>query len=207
MGQRSYYERLKRLAREKRDVYGVCTDALGLRKMRAIYKAEGIKIDLWGQLRKVRAAYMVVDGEPHVLLNKAMKPVEPRLFSLAHELKHHYVDQDVAHQSLLGCQEYVSYTNVPEIEIGAEVFAAEFIFPEAEFREWASPHLRSKPCTSEDVVRLKRICRAKVSYRFLTKRLERLGFTEPGAFIGVQFKKLEEKIFGVPFYKQLRRRR
>jgi Zn-dependent peptidase ImmA (M78 family) len=205
-----YYQDLKALARSKREEYAVATDHLGLREMRAIYRHEDITIDLWPhRLKKVRAAYMVVDGEPHVLLNKAIKPVEPRLFSMAHELKHHFVDryQAVASPCGLGCQEYVNYRGVPQIEIGAEVFAAEFIFPEREFREWAATSLGTGDCSREDVVRLKRACPAKVSYTFLVKRLERLRYVRKGALAGVQFRKLEEELFGPPIYKRIRHRR
>lgn len=208
MSRTDYYQALKALARSKRTEYGVTTDHLGIREMRGIYRREGIVLDLWPhRLKKVRAAYIVVDGAPHVLLNKAIKPVEPRLFSLAHELKHHLVDRDQAAASPcgLGCKEYVNYSGVPAIEIGAEVFAAEFIFPEDEFRAWATPLLESRPCSKEDVVRLKRVCPAHVSYTFVTKRLERLGLARPGAFAGVQFRKLEESIYGVPFYRRRRR--
>lgn len=100
----------------------------------------------------------------------------------------------------------MSYENIPVIEIGAEIFAAEFIFPEAEFQEWASRQLSNRQCSPESVVHLKRSCPAKVSYTFLTKRLERLGFASPGAFVGVKFQKLEEQLFGEPFYKRIRRR-
>lgn len=209
MSRSEYYEYLQALARAKREEFGVSTEGFGLREMRAIYRREGISIDLWPyKLRKVRAAYMVVDGAPHVLMNKAIKPIEPRLFSMAHELKHHLVDQERAAASPcgLGCQEYVTYQGVPAIEIGAEIFAAEFLFPENEFIAWATPLLPSRPCTKEDVVRLKRACPAQVSYMFLTKRLERLGLARAGAFAGVQFRKLEESIYGQPFYRRLRRR-
>ncbi len=210
MNRATYYESLKQLARDKRSHYGIETDAFGLREMRAIYKAEGVRIDKWSHpLRKVRAAYLVVDGAPHVMLNAAMAPIEPRLFSLAHELKHHYTDQELVSASCtgLGCAEYNSYSRVPPIEIGAEVFAAELIFPEEDFRTWVDAHLKGKECTKEEVVRLKRCCPAKVSYTFIVKRLERLGYVQRGVFSGVRFQKLEETIYGLPIYKRIRRAR
>ncbi len=209
MNRTDYYQVLKALARSKRIEYGVTTGRFGLREMRSIYQREGIVLDLWShRLRRVRAAYFVIDGAPHVLLNKAIKPVEPRLFSLAHELKHHLVDRDQAAASDcgFGCMDYLNYRGVPAIEIGAEIFAAEFIFPEDEFNAWATPLVTSRPCSKEDVVRLKRACPARVSYAFLTKRLEHLGFARRGAFAGVQFRKLEESIYGLPFYRKFRRR-
>lgn len=198
------YEDLKSLAREKRVEHQITTSHFGLREMRRVYAAEGIHLHLWPhKLRKIRALYLVDEGTPHVLLNKAM-PKEPKLFSLAHELKHHFVDHDKLQEGLLGCREYESSRGVPIIEIGAEVFAAELIFPEAEFRSWVDGSLRGR-CTSEDVVQLKRDCPAIVSYIFLVKRLERLGYVARGTFEGVKFVKLEEQMFGVPFYKRSRR--
>jgi hypothetical protein len=41
-----------------------------------------------------------------------------------------------------------------------------------------------------------------VSYTFLRKPLERMGFAQPGAFDRVQFQKLEGEMFGAPIYKQ-----
>jgi hypothetical protein len=54
------------------------------------------------------------------------------------------------------------------------------------------------------VVEVKRFCNAKVSYRFICKRLERLGLVSPGQFNGVQFQKLEDEIYHVPFYRRRR---
>ena len=56
----------------------------------------------------------------------------------------------------------------------------------------------------EDVVTLKRNCKAKVSYRFLCKRLEHLTLVVPGAFETVKFQKLEESLFGVPYHRRRR---
>jgi hypothetical protein len=48
---------------------------------------------------------------------------------------------------------------------------------------------------------------AKISYMFVQKRLERLGVVDRGAFGAVRFKKLEEQMFGVPFWRSKARRR
>jgi hypothetical protein len=45
---------------------------------------------------------------------------------------------------------------------------------------------------------------AGVSYRYICKRLERLGLVRPGQFNGVQFQKLEDEIYGAPFYRRRR---
>ena len=97
--------------------------------MRKIYKEEGIKIDHWKFGRTIRAVYMCDDGDPSVAVNESL-PREPKLFSLVHELKHHYLDRSLIENGTIKCGDY----NANElIEKTAEVFAAEFIYPEAEF--------------------------------------------------------------------------
>jgi Zn-dependent peptidase ImmA (M78 family) len=193
------YESLKALARQKRQEYEVSTDTFGLQKLRQIYKQEGVVIDLWKLQPRIRAVYMCDDGDPSVLVNKTL-PMEPRLFAMVHELKHHYTDRKLIEGGKLKCGDYNANQ---DIEIGAEVFAAEFLYPEQEFLDClAGLGIQRDACTKEDVVRLKRSCGAPVSYTFLRKRLERMGFAQPGAFDRVQFQKLEEELYGLPIYKQ-----
>lgn len=194
---RQYYDDLLQLARDKREAYGVQTAAFGLKQVRDIYKAEGIKIDYWPLPYKIKALYMCADDHCSVAIQKSL-PDEPKLFALVHELKHHYRDRNLLGSGVISCGDY----NANElIEKGAEVFAAEFIYPEAEFIE--DMRYRGVSIWDEEaVVRLKRDCKAKVSYRYLCKRLERIGLVTSGRFSGVQFQKLEDSIFGVPFYRR-----
>lgn len=193
------YEALKRLAQERREHYGVQTETLNLIVVRKIYKAEGIRIDPWKLPPTIRAAYMCDDSDPSVAINKGL-PREPKLFSLIHELKHHYLDRELIENGEIRCGDY----NANQvIEIGAEVFAAEFIYPEAEFLSRVKDiGIQSGKCSPEDVVRLKRECGACVSYQFLRKRLVRLGFAPAGRLDRIQFQKLEEELYGAPIYKQ-----
>jgi Zn-dependent peptidase ImmA (M78 family) len=194
---RAYYDDLLALARDKRVVHGVTTAGFGLTEVRKIYKAEGIRLDYWPLPYKIKALYMCADGDSSVAVQKAL-PDEPKLFALVHELKHHYRDQEALGAGMLLCGDY----NANElIEKGAEVFAAEFIYPVAEFVD----DLRGigiNTWTPENVVNLKRNCKAKVSYTYLCKRLERLALIPAGQFSGVKFQKLEERMFGVPFHRR-----
>ncbi|MES2228959.1 MAG: hypothetical protein V4540_14495 [Pseudomonadota bacterium] len=195
----AYFEELKALAREKRQLYEVDTAALGLREVRKIYKAEGITIDYWPLPRKIKAVYMCADGDFSVAVQKAL-PDAPKLFALIHELKHHFCDQGVLGQKAMHCGDY----NMSEpLEVGAEVFSAEFIYPEAEFFADLQP-LRISTWTAVDVVRLKRHCKAKVSYRYLCKRLQHLGLIAPGSFDHVKFQNLEDELFGAPYHRRVR---
>jgi Zn-dependent peptidase ImmA (M78 family) len=197
MSRDAYYEDLKTLAREKRLVYSVDTAAFGLREVRRIYKQEQIRIDRWPLPYKIKALYLCSDGDVSVAIQQNL-PNEPKLFALVHELKHHYRDRQALGDGVIHCGDY----NQNElIEKGAEVFAAEFIYPEAEFAQ----DLRSfgvGTWTPANIVHLKRDCKATVSYAFIRKRLERLELITPGQFKEVQFKKLEDEIYGVPFYRQ-----
>ncbi len=199
MSRRLYYEDLVGLAQEMRAKYNVNTASFGLREVRQICKQEGIKIDHWPLPYKIKALYMCADGECSVALQKSL-PDEPKLFALVHELKHHYRDRDALGANCISCGDYVANEL---IEKGAEVFAAEFIYPESEFAERLDACGLAMTCP-EDVVAFKRSCYAKVSYRFICKRLERLQRIRTGQFDGIHFQKLEEQIHGVPFYRRRR---
>lgn len=200
------YEKLKVLAQETRERHNLTTASFSLSSMRRVYKQEGIVLYYCPhKLRKIRGAYLIIEGEPHVFLNKAMKPKEPRIFTLAHELKHHLVDQELAQTGPLGCQD-VSWTRGSRIEIGAEIFASELIYPEAEFLSLVEDiRIAEGAWRSEDVVRLKKICPAPVSYTFLVKRLKWFGIVDSAAFRGVRFQNLEDSMFGVPYYQGKKR--
>jgi Zn-dependent peptidase ImmA (M78 family) len=199
MNRRAYYEDLRALAHEKRTAFNVVTARLGLREIRAIYAAEEIRIDYWPLPKKIKALYMCADGEYSVAIQRSL-PIEPKLFALVHELKHHYRDQDALGSGIIHCGDY----NQNElIEKGAEVFAAEFIYPEAEFMDDVRNH-GITTWQADKVIHFKRNCGAKVSYRFLCKRLEWLRLTSPGQFANVKFQKLEYQLFGVPFYRRRR---
>lgn len=195
----AYYGQMRDLALEKRAEHRVETATLNLRTMQRIYKAEGIRIDRWDlKGRKIRAAYFCDDGDCSVLLNKNL-PREPKLFSLAHELKHHYTDQEQIQGGKIRCGDY----NANElIEIAAEVFAAEFLYPEAEMRTLVDElAITSDTCNNERIVELKRACPVPVSYKFVLKRLERMGISQSGRYSKVHFRKLEEELYP-PIYKQ-----
>ncbi len=199
MTRSEYYQQIRALALEKRNLHEIRTESLNLTVIQRVYKAEKIKIDQWKiKGRTIKAAYFC-DGDCSVLINKNL-PREPKLFALAHELKHHYMDQESIRGGEHRCGDY----NANElIEKGAEVFAAEFIYPETEMRELAySLGIQTGTCSSEKIVEFKRACPAVVSYQFLVKRFEWFGFIEKGIYKKIQFQNLEDKIYGPPVYKQ-----
>jgi Zn-dependent peptidase ImmA (M78 family) len=200
MNRSAYYQEMRSLALTKRAEYNVATASLNLSRVQRIYRAEGIKLDQWDiKGRKLKAAYFCDDTDSSVLINKNL-PKEPKLFALVHELKHHYTDREEILGGKIQCGDY----NANEVtEIGAEVFAAEFIYPEAEMREFADGlGIHGGACSPEQIVDFKRSCPAKVSYAFIVKRFEWFDFIERGAYRKVHFQQLEERIHGAPFYKQ-----
>ena len=203
-----YYEQMKKLAREVRADFRLETPRVLRTHLRSIYREYGIVIDLWparaGQtckFRKLKGAYFNDELGATVMINRQL-PQDPRVFTMAHELKHHLVDQDRA----------VSYCgqdneNTP-IEIAAEVFAAELIYPEQDFaKHLIQMGVGYGKCNPEDLVRLKCETKTTLSYAGLEKRAVFMGFAVKGAFTGIQWKKLEEQIYGEPLYKLVQRRR
>jgi Zn-dependent peptidase ImmA (M78 family) len=167
--------------------------------MRRIYRSEGIAIDQQPLGYRIRAAYYCEDNDSSVLLNSKL-PKEPKLFTLAHELKHHYLDREQIEKGEIRCGNYNSHEL---IEKAAEVFAAEFIYPRAEMLELIGAiDITSRTCTAEKVIELKRACPVSVSYAFVVKRLEWFRLCPRDEFKKVHFQKLEEEIYGVPFYKR-----
>ncbi len=199
MSRRAYYEELKALARAKRAAYGVDTAAFGLREIRGIYRSEGIRLDHYPLPSKIKAIYMCDDDDCSVAVQRKL-PKEPKIFALVHELKHHFRDREALGAGVIHCGDY---DRNELIEKGAEVFAAEFIYPEEEFSRDLAPRGITN-WRAEDVVSLKRDCKAKVSYMYICKRLERLGLIAPGVFADVKFQNLERQIYGVPFYQRRR---
>ena len=199
MTRSEYYASMKALAQEKRKKYGIATSKITLPVIKKIYKKEGVKIDYRKLPAKIRAAYFCDGDDCSVLVNRRL-PREPKLFSMVHELKHHFLDREAIENGEIKCGDY----NANEvIEKGAEVFAAEFIFPEHEMREAVSRlGIDRSNCIPKSVVDFKREKLAPVSYTFIKKRFEFFGLIQPGQFNNVQFEKLKEEIYGVPFYKQ-----
>jgi len=201
MNRKAYYRDMQALALEVRKRHGLTRADISIKQMWKVYRAEGIeRIDFWPNLKRIRAAYFNDECGVSVMLARGL-PDEPTIFSVAHELKHHLVDQAVAKERALGCGGEVSWQSGSPLEIGAEVFAAEFIWPENEFLALANEQGVSGVWRAEDVVRLKRAAPAPVSYTFIQKRLRWFGLTAGEQFKGVQFQKLEERLYGRPFYK------
>lgn len=199
INQGDYYRRMKLLARQKRDEYEISLQKINLTLIRNIYKKEEITIDYWDiKSPRIKASYHCDETDSSVLVKKSL-PGEPKLFALIHELKHHFTDREGIMNCSFACGDY----NANKIiEVGAEIFAAEFIFPESEMKQsLANFGLKKSNCNPTIIVEYKRNCGVPVSYQYILKRLEFFQIIEKNSFDKVKFKNLEETLYP-PIYKQ-----
>jgi hypothetical protein len=153
----------------------------------------------------LREAYFS-DAEigPTVLLQRGL-PTEPLIFTMGHELKHHFCDRTDGAALLSVCSD----ANVSEaIEIGAEIFSAELIYPDDEY----CTHLEERrigrgECDAAAIVRLKHETRTTLSYTSLAKRAMLFGYAPKGSLERISWRAVEEQLFGEPVYKRILRRR
>ena len=202
MGRSEYYEEMKALARSVRAEFGISVPRVLKSDLRRIFRHHGIEYELWPhKFKKLRGAFINDNHGPSIMVAKNM-PEEPTVFTMAHELKHFLKDKDIA-------TSYCDPSNQhAEIEIGAEVFAAELLFPDNDFKaHMASAGVTLGNCTAENLVRLKNATKTTLSYAGLVKKAVFHGFALKSVFDGVKWKHLEEMIFGVPFYKRFKGRR
>ena len=194
-----------------RQEFSLTTPRILKSDLRVIYRAYGIHIDLWPpkdvihpqKFRKLRGAYFFDEMGPSVMVDRYL-PESPFVFTLAHELKHHLKDQGIP----VACSDPAN--NCEPIEIGAEVFAAELIYPEIDFaQDLISLGISYGQCTPEGIVELKHQTRTTLSYTGMAKQAARLGFAARGILVNpnIHWKKLEEQRYGVPFYKYRQRHR
>lgn len=209
MSERSeYYKKMVTLAHEQRALFNISGARITRTEFRKIYKHYGISIDQWPiaglngkAFKKLRGVYFPdLNGVPSVLV--ARLPDEPYIFTLAHELKHHLMDRDsVGAFCLTQVQDEIK-------EIGAEVFAAEFIYPTSEFSsDLGKMEIPKGSCTSRDLVVLKHQTATSLSYAALAKRAEFTGYAPEDSLLKTGWKKLEESIYGEPDYKRIQRYR
>ncbi|WP_108961542.1 ImmA/IrrE family metallo-endopeptidase [Leptospira ellinghausenii] len=192
-----YYESLKSGANQLRKKYEIDSPRILPNEIKKIMKAEGIQeIVYWNDFKNVRGAYIIHEGISHVVVNKNLKR-DPKTFTLAHELKHHLYDKELG--SL-----YCSNNNIHEkLEIGAEVFAAELLFPDQLYLF----HLHELGVTRENfqpehLVLLKYTTDTTLSYSGLAKKAEFLQIAEKGSLSRIKWEKLRDEVLGDKIYKR-----
>src|SRR6476661_119943 len=159
MNRQAYYEELKLLARQVRAENGLRSPRVLPSDLRRIYDRHGIMIDSWPyRLRHLRGAFISDHLGTTVMLASGL-PQDPMVFTMAHELKHFFRDRD------LGIS-YCDQSNLGrEVEVGAEIFAAELLFPDQDFiSQMSVMHIRQEQCLPKTLIELKRKTGTTLSY-------------------------------------------
>ena len=187
MNLHNYYEDLKLLARQVRAENGLSSPRVLPSDLRRIYAKHGIEVDEWPyRFRNLRGAFINDELGTTVMLAKGL-PRDPLVFTMAHELKHFYRDRD------LGIS-YCDQSNLHRsLEIGAEVFAAELLFPDRDFvAHMKMMGIREERCLPKTLVHLKRKTGTTLSYAGLAIKAERLGFAPSHSLTTIKtWRKLE----------------
>jgi Zn-dependent peptidase ImmA (M78 family) len=184
-----YYYEMRELALEVRARNEIEGASLTMREMWKVYCVEGIEeMRFRSGFTQLRGAYFNDDCGVTVMLAGGM-PDEPTIFTMAHELKHHLVD------SKAGTVLCRSDEQRRRIEIGAEVFAAEFIYPEKDFVYDLFRLLRGMPqsINPEILVELKRKTETTLSYAALAKRSVLLKLADEITFRDVRWGEVERR--------------
>ena len=187
MNTQRYYEDLKLLAREVRAEYGLSSPRVLPSDLMRIYAKHEIEVDEWPyRFRNLRGAFINDDLGMTVMLAKGL-PQDPMVFTMAHELKHFFRDRD------LGIS-YCDQSNLNKsIEVGAEIFAAELIFPDRDFiSHMTRMGIRNDQCLPKNLILLKRQTGTTLSYAGLAIKAERLGFAPSHSLTTIKtWRKLE----------------
>jgi Zn-dependent peptidase ImmA (M78 family) len=171
MNSQSYYEDLKALARQVRAENGLTSPRVLPADLMRIYAKHGITLDEWPyRFKNLRGAFINDHLGATIMIAKGL-PQDPKVFTMAHELKHFFRDRD------LGIS-YCDLSNLNKnLEIGAEVFAAELLFPDRDFiAHMNTMGIRRDQCLPRTLIRLKRKTGTTLSYAGLAKKAERLGY-------------------------------
>src|SRR5262249_18348380 len=149
---------------EVRKRYGLATPRVEPSDLETICRAEGVKVDLWaGDFERLRGAYFNDARGAHVMVMKGLGK-DATVFTMAHELKHHLFDAGLKPYSAWGL-------SLPDpIEVGAEIFAAELIYPEKCFRsDLRRMEIRRGGCSVNAVLRFKRETGTTLPYKVLAE--------------------------------------
>jgi Zn-dependent peptidase ImmA (M78 family) len=191
VNQQAYYEDLKQLARQVRAEFGLRSPRVVERDLRRIYETNGIVIDDWPyRLRNLRGAFISDHLGTTVMLASGL-PQDPKVFTMAHELKHFYRDRH------LGVS-YCDQSNLGKtLEIGAEIFAAELLFPDKDFMaQMRIMCVGTNQCLPRTLVRLKQETRTTLSYAGLAIKAERLGYAPPRSLTTIKTWRKFAEIYG-----------
>jgi len=189
----NYYEDLRRLARQVRAENGLSSPRVLATDLMRIYAKHGIVVDEWPhRFRHLRGAFINDHLGTTVMLAKGL-PQDPMVFTMAHELKHFFRDRD------LGIS-YCDQSNLNKsIEVGAEIFAAELLFPDRDFStHMTTMGIRREQCLPKTLIELKRKTGTTLSYAGLAIKAERLGFAPAHSLTTIKTWRRLEALYSAP---------
>ncbi len=193
MNTHNYYEDLKQLARQVRAENGLSSPRVLPGDLMRIYARHGIVIDEWPyRFRHLRGAFINDHLGMSVMLAKGL-PRDPMAFTMAHELKHFFRDRD------LGIS-YCDQSNLNKnLEVGAEIFAAELLFPDRDFVSLMTRMgIRRDQCLPKTLIQLKHQTGTTLSYAGLAIKAERLGFAPSHSLTTIKTWRRLEAIYSPP---------
>jgi Zn-dependent peptidase ImmA (M78 family) len=158
-----------------------------------IYAQYGIVLDEWPyRFRHLRGAFINDHLGATIMIARGL-PQDPMAFTMAHELKHFFRDRD------LGIS-YCDQSNLNKsLEIGAEIFAAEMLFPDRDFvAHMNMMGVRRDRCLPKTLIRLKRKTGTTLSYAGLAIKAERLGFAPAHSLTTIKTWRRLEALYSAP---------
>ena len=193
MNVQNYYEDLKQLARRVRAENGLSSPRVLPNDLMRIYAKYEITVDEWPyRFRHLRGAFINDHLGTTVMLAKGL-PRDPMVFTMAHELKHFFRDRD------LGIS-YCDQSNMTKsLEIGAEIFAAELLFPDRDFvAHMRIMGIRQDQCLPKTLIQLKRQTGTTLSYAGLAIKAEKLGFAPSHSVTTIKTWRRLEALYSPP---------
>lgn len=193
MNTQKYYEDLKLLARQVRAEHRLSSPRVLPSDLKRIYSHYGIEVDEWPyRFRNLRGAFINDHLGATVMLAKGL-PQDPMVFTMAHELKHFFRDRD------LGIS-YCDQSNLNKsLEVGAEIFAAELIFPDRDFiSHMSAMGIRRDQCLPRALIQLKRETGTTLSYAGLAIKAERLGYALSNSLTTIKTWRRLEALYSPP---------
>lgn len=200
MNTQSYYEDLRALARQVRAEHGLSSPRVLASDLMRIYAKYGIVFDEWPyRFRNLRGAFINDHLGTTIMIAKGL-PQDPKVFTMAHELKHFFRDRD------LGIS-YCDQSNLNKsIEVGAEIFAAELLFPDRDFiAHMTEMGIRTNQCLPKTLIRLKRQTGTTLSYAGLAIKAERLGYAPAHSLTTIKTWRRLEALHSAPLQRRVGR--
>ena len=182
----AYYAEMKQIARQVREHYRVAPRPIGIEELGKIYRAQRIRLTFWsGKVRSLRGAYFNDELGVDVMVMKELSE-DALAFTMAHELKHHFVDSDLKPSA-----ERILHQLNP-VEIGADLFAGELLYPEKDFEaDLRRLQEKTRACPVGVLLLLKERTRTTLPYRVFRERAVSMGLASAGEFRTSSWRRLE----------------